>query len=170
MFGLFGVDYAGLRNAWTTPGAIEAANADGLVATPRAAPAATPEIYDQWAQGIKVAPADFGARNSPRAIYDRYINVHRRDFAWLRDPPSLIEAPERSTLLIAQMRGPGAGANTWTLVVAANGAELTKRHARPRRAGQLERGRGPRGGLQAARRRRQPHRRAGQLFHRRPSP
>ena len=87
LFGLFGVDYAGLRNAWTTPGAIEAANADGLVATPRAAPAATPEIYDQWAQGIKVAPADFGARNSPRAIYDRYINVHRRDFAWLRDPP-----------------------------------------------------------------------------------
>jgi hypothetical protein len=29
-------------------------------------------------------------------------------------------------MLVAQTRGPGAGGNTWTLVIAANAAELTK--------------------------------------------
>ena len=84
------------------------------------------DLFDQWALGQHGAPVDFGPRTSPRALYDRYINVHRSDFAWLRDPPAAVKAPEGATLLMAQMRAPSGGDSTWTLVVDANGPQLTR--------------------------------------------
>ena len=62
-------------------------------------------------------------RLTMRAIYDRYINIHRGDFAMLRPPERPIEAPENSTILLAQARGQ-EGSDTWTLVIGATQASL----------------------------------------------
>jgi len=103
--------------------ATEAATEPGL--GPRAGGAAA-DLFDQWAQGQHGTPVDFGPRTSPRALYDRYINVHRSDFAWLRDPPGAVKAPEGATLMLAQARAPVGGDATWTLVVGANGPQLAR--------------------------------------------
>jgi len=121
----FSLDLQNLRRAWARPGAIEAANAALATAT---APGfeASADLYDQWAEGDQSAHADFVRANSLRAIYDRFVNVHRSDFAWLRPPPTNISAPDRSTMMIVQARSPNGGSDTWTLVVSANGDELTR--------------------------------------------
>jgi hypothetical protein len=119
----FGVDYQQLKASWSGP------NADALIVAPGGAPSAqlkgSAEVYDQWAEGGHVTPADFSPRRSLRALYDRYVNVHLDDFALLRDAERPIEAPQRATILLAQTRDP-SGAGAWTLVVAPNAATLAR--------------------------------------------
>ena len=121
----FSLDLQNLRRAWARPGVIEAANA-AQAATVTPGFEASANLYDQWAEGAQSAHSDFTQRTTWRAIYDRFVNVHRSDFAWLRAPASNISAPDRSTMMITQARSPGGGSDTWTLVVAANGEELTR--------------------------------------------
>jgi hypothetical protein len=121
----FSLDLQNLRRAWARPGAIEAANA-ALAATAPTAFDASADLYDKWAEGGETAHANFARSTSLREIYDRFINVHRSDFAWLRSPPSSISAPDRSTMMIVQARSPNGGSDTWMLVVSANGDELTR--------------------------------------------
>jgi hypothetical protein len=122
----FSLNLQNMRRAWARPGAIDAANA-ALAAT-ATAPGfeANADLYDKWAEGGQSAHANFGQTTSLRALYDRFINVHRSDFAWLRSPPSDISAPDRSTMMIVQARSPNGGSDTWTLVVSANSDELTR--------------------------------------------
>jgi hypothetical protein len=126
MFDEFGVDYHVLRESWSRP-----ALADAVVPAPTksvesAFGGSEGDIYDQWAKNARPAPTHFGTEFSATALYDRYINVHRSDFALLRAPAEIIKIPDSSTLLIAQTRGPGTGSDTWTLVVAANSKTLTR--------------------------------------------
>jgi hypothetical protein len=124
MFDEFGVDYHTLREAWTRPMAPEGRPEKPA---PGAAPRArTGDVYDQWATNGREAPAHFGTEFSFRALYDRYINVHREDFAFFRSPAETIRIPEDSTLLIAQAHSPREGLDTWTLVAAANATALTR--------------------------------------------
>jgi len=121
----FTLDLQNLRRAWARPGAIEAANA-ALAATTAPGFEASADLYDQWDEGERSAHSDFGQATSLRAVYDKFINVHRSDFSWLRSPPSNISAPDRSTMLIVQARSPNGGSETWMLVVSANEDELTR--------------------------------------------
>ena len=123
LIGEFGLDREALKKQWSGP------DSDSLLAEPggralKNGPGAA-QVYDQWAQGGHTAPADFSPRVTLRALYDRYINVHFDDFAALRDDDRPIQAPERSTLLLAQTRDP-QGAGAWTLIVAANTATLAR--------------------------------------------
>jgi hypothetical protein len=119
-----GVDYESLRKTWSRPNA-----GDFALAEPGgSAPSLTldsREVFDQWAQGSHAAPENFSPRFTLRAIYDRYINIHRDDFALLRQPDQPIEAPEHSTILLAQAQGPG-GFAAWTLVAGASRAMLAR--------------------------------------------
>ena len=114
-----GVDLPALKKLWWRPNAAE-------VGAGAAAPQlGSGDVYDQWAQGAHAAPEDFSQRLSLRALYDRYINIHREDFAILREPDHPIEAPEKSTVLLAQARGL-KGADTWTFVIGATQASLAR--------------------------------------------
>jgi hypothetical protein len=119
------LDLQSLRRAWARPGAIEAANA-ALAATTTPGFEASANLYDQWADGGQNQHSDLAQRTSLRATYDRFVNLHRPDFAWFRVPPSDISAPDHSTMLIVQARSPSGGSDTWTLVAAANGDELKR--------------------------------------------
>jgi hypothetical protein len=121
----FSLDLQNLRRAWARPGAIDAANA-ALAATAAPGFEVSADLYDKWAEGAQSVHSDFGQTSSLRAIYDRFVNVHRSDFAWLRPPPSSISAPDRSTMMIVQARSPNGGSDTWMLVVSANSDELTR--------------------------------------------
>ena len=128
MFERFMVDYRALKEAWARPNPGEGPAAEAPTPAAAAVAAGSPnDVYDQWAEGVKAEPITFGARESVRALYDRYINVHRGDFALLRDPDGKIEVPDRATLLVTQAHGPiTSSPDTWTLVVAANAASLTR--------------------------------------------
>ena len=121
----FELDAQILRRAWGGPRAIESANA---AATKTTATATAPgvDLHDQWAEGLETTTVDFGPRSSARAIYDRFINIHRNDLGWLRTPAATLDIPEHSTLLLAQTRSPGADPGAWTLLLAANGDELAR--------------------------------------------
>jgi hypothetical protein len=119
-----GVDYQALRKTWSRPNAgnLDRAEPGG------AAPAATLEsnqVFDQWAQGAHAEPENFSPRLTLRALYDRYINIHRGDFALLRDPDRPVEAPERATLLLTQAQAP-SHSGAWTLVMGADRATLAR--------------------------------------------
>lgn len=124
-FDAFRVDYRALKEAWARP---EPNIAE--VANPAAQAVADssngPNLFDQWAEGVKAEPEHFGARASARALYDRYINVHRGDFALLRDPASKIETPEKTSILVAQAHAPSSGPYTWTIVVGASEQALLR--------------------------------------------
>ena len=116
-----GVDLASLKKLWWRPNATEAG-----VEPSRLQPVqGSGDVFDQWAQGAHAAPEEFAPRVSMRAIYDRYINIHRGDFASLRPPAKPIEAPENSTILLAQARGL-KGADAWTFVIGATQASLAR--------------------------------------------
>jgi len=128
----FSLDPQALRRAWGRPGAIEAANAS-VTKTMKAKPGTKAEdavanasLYDRWAEGMASTPSDFKPGAAVRSIYDRFINIHRDDLAWLRDPPRMIDVPDRSTMIIAQARAPFGGTGVWTLLVAANAEELSR--------------------------------------------
>jgi hypothetical protein len=114
-----GVDLASLKKLWWRPNATDAS-----VEPSRLQPVmGSGDVFDQWAQGAHAAPEEFAPRVSMRAIYDRYINIHRNDFAMLRPPARPIEAPENSTILLAQARGL-KGSDAWTFVIGATQASL----------------------------------------------
>jgi len=114
-----GVDLASLKKLWWRPNATEAG-----VEPSRLQPVmGSGDVFDQWAQGAHATAEEFTPRVTMRAIYDRYINIHRGDFAMLRPPERPIEAPENSTILLAQARGQ-KGSDTWTLVIGATQASL----------------------------------------------
>jgi hypothetical protein len=83
------------------------------------------EVFDQWAQGAHASTETLTPHVSVRAIYDRYINIHQEDFAILRAPDRPIEAPENSTILLAQARGE-KGSDTWTFVIGATQPALQR--------------------------------------------
>jgi hypothetical protein len=119
-----GVDYQSLRKTWSRPNAGDLSLEEPGGSAPSAA-LDPGQVYDQWAQGSHAAPEDFSPRLTLRALYDRYINIHRRNFALLRAAERPIEAPERSTILIAQARNP-QGFGAWTLVAGASRATLAR--------------------------------------------
>ena len=125
VFDVFGIDYRALKETWTRaePNVSEV---PGVSANSASDAAGSPAVFDQWAEGVKAEPEKFGSQASLRAIYDRYFNVHRGDFALLRDPPAKIEAPEKSSLLLAQAHAPIRGPFTWTLVVGASEQALAR--------------------------------------------
>jgi hypothetical protein len=126
LFERFGVDYSVLKDIWFRPDPIDPTSEDGARGGPSASDVADADLYDQWAGGVRGEHARFDARNSLRAIYDRYINVHRNDFAFFRDPDAKVDMPAKATLMIGQKQGPAGGSDTWTLIVAANASELTR--------------------------------------------
>jgi hypothetical protein len=126
LFERFGVDYSVLKDVWLRPDPVDANAEEGPRGGAGAPEIADEDLYDQWAGGVHGEHAIFGARNSLRAIYDRYINVHRNDFAFFRDPDAKVDMPAKATLMIGQKHGPAGGADTWTLIVAANASELTR--------------------------------------------
>jgi len=89
----FGVDYRALKESWSRP---SAANALATEPGGKAADTSvdTGQVFDQWADGAHATAENFSPRVTLGAIYDRYINIHRSDFALLRDP-ELIEAMGR---------------------------------------------------------------------------
>ncbi len=120
----FGVDYLALRKSWSRPNAGD----QSLVEPGGTAPAPSldsSQVFDQWAEGGHATPENFSPRVTLRGLYDRYINIHRGDFALLRDPERIIEAPEHATILLAQAHGP-SGFDTWTLVVGADQPTLAR--------------------------------------------
>ena len=120
----FGVDYVSLKKSWSRVNAGDFSGPEpGGTAAPQSVDSG--QVFDQWAQGGHAAPEDFSPRLTLRALYDRYINIHRGDFALLRDPERPIEAPERATILLAQAHGP-QGFDTWTLVVGASPGSLAR--------------------------------------------
>ena len=114
-----GVDLASLKKLWWRPNATDA----GVEPSHLQPVLGSGDVFDQWAQGAHAAPEEFAPHVSVRAIYDRYINIHMQDFAILRPPAKPIEAPENSTILLAQARGQ-RGSDTWTLVIGATQASL----------------------------------------------
>ena len=116
-----GVDLPALKKLWWRPNATEVG---GEATSPQLA-LGSGDVFDQWAQGAHAATEEFAPRLNVRAIYDRYINIHREDFAILREPDHLIEAPENSTILLAQARGQ-KGSDTWTFVIGATQASLAR--------------------------------------------
>ena len=116
-----GVDLPSLKKLWWRPNATDAA----AEAAAHQANLGSGEVYDQWAQGAHAATEEFAPHLSVLAIYDKYINIHRADFAILREPDRPIEAPESSTVLLAQARGQ-KGADTWTFVIGATKASLAR--------------------------------------------
>lgn len=110
----FGVDAPALKAAWSRRPSLEtpAAKAHGAANSQEIG-----DAFDAWAERVRDVRADFGPRASLRAIYDRYINVHRADFAWLRDTSAKIKPPEKARLLLVQARAP-KGSDVWTLVTA----------------------------------------------------
>ncbi len=117
-----GVDLPSLKKLWWRPNATDA----GADATARQAIlGSSGEVYDQWAQGAHAVAEEFAPHLSVLALYDRYINIHREDFAILREPDRPIEAPENSTVLLAQARGQ-KGSDTWTFVIGATKASLAR--------------------------------------------
>ena len=121
----FGVDYRALKESWSRP---SAANALATEPGGKAADTSvdTGQVFDQWADGAHATAENFSPRVTLGAIYDRYINIHRSDFALLRDPERKIVAPERATLILAQAQGPRAGFDTWTLVIGPDEATLAR--------------------------------------------
>lgn len=114
-----GVDLASLKKLWWRPNA-----ADPGAEPSRLQPLlGSGDVFDQWAQGAHTSAVEFAPRVTVSAIYDRYINIHRSDFAMLRPPERPVEAPENSTILLAQARGQH-GAGTWTFVIGATQASL----------------------------------------------
>lgn len=124
LFAHLGVDYEALRKIWSRPNAGETALAEPGAAAPGRSLDST-QVFDQWAEGGHAAPEDFSPRLTLRALYDRYINIHRSDFALLREPDEPIEAPERATVLLSQA-APPHGLGAWTLVLGANRATLAR--------------------------------------------
>jgi hypothetical protein len=116
-----GIDLPSLKKLWWRPNATDT----GAEAAAHQAIMGSGEVYDQWAQGAHAVAEDFAPHLSMLAIYDRYINVHREDFAILREPDRPIEAPESSTVLLAQARGQ-KGSDTWTFVIGATKASLAR--------------------------------------------
>ncbi len=119
-----GVDYEALRKIWARPNVVETALAEPGAAPPGQSLDST-QVYDQWAEGGHAAPEDFAPRLTLRALYDRYIDIHRDDFALLRAPDDPIEAPERATVLLSQAPPPH-GLGAWTLVLGASRASLAR--------------------------------------------
>ncbi len=120
-----GVDYRALKEAWSRPNAGEYSGLENGPTAPVAkVELDTLHLYDQWADGARKGPASLSTQITIRALYDRYINVHRSDFATLREHDGRIETPEHATLLLAQAHGPAGGNQTWTMLVAANTAIL----------------------------------------------
>jgi hypothetical protein len=119
-----GVDYEALRKIWARSNVGEAGLAEPGASPPGQSLDST-QVYDQWAEGGHAAPEDFAPRLTVRALYDRYIDIHRDDFALLRAPDEPIEAPERATLLLSQA-APLHGLGAWTLVLGANRASLAR--------------------------------------------
>jgi hypothetical protein len=121
----FGVDYRALKESWSRPSA-----ANALASEPGGKAAAgsvdSGQVFDQWADGAHATTEDFSPRVTIGAIYDRYINIHRSDFALLRDPDRKIVAPERATLVLAQAQGPKGGFDTWTLIIGPDEATLAR--------------------------------------------
>jgi hypothetical protein len=120
-----GVDYRALKESWSRPNPGESSVLENSQSAP-VAKLDTTQVYDEWADGARKGPDEFSNKVSFRALYDRYINVHRDDFALFREPEGRIEPPERATLLVAQARGPAGGSETWTMLVAANKATLAR--------------------------------------------
>jgi len=121
----FGVDYRALKESWSRPSAVNAlATEPGGKAA--AASVDSGQVFDEWADGAHATAENFSPRVTLSAIYDRYINIHRSDFALLRDPERKIVAPERATLILAQAQGPKGGFDTWTLVVGPDEATLAR--------------------------------------------
>ena len=124
-----GVDYQSLRKTWARQNGGETTYGEGSLAEPGAtAPGlslSSNQVFDQWAEGSHAAPENFSPRLTLGAVYDRYINIHSADFAALRRPDRPIEAPERSTILLAQARAE-TGFDTWTLVAGASRALLAR--------------------------------------------
>ena len=120
----FGVDYVSLKKSWSR---VNAGDFTGVEPGGTAAPQSVDsgQVFDQWAQGGHATPENFSPRLTVRALYDRYINIHRGDFALLREPDLPIQAPERASILLAQAHGP-RGFDTWTLVVGASPASLAR--------------------------------------------
>jgi hypothetical protein len=116
-----GIDLPSLKKLWWRPNATDT----GAEAAAHQAIMGSGEVYDQWAQGAHAVAEDFAPHLSMLAIYDRYINVHREDFAILRELDRPIEAPESSTVLLAQARGQ-KGSDTWTFVIGATKASLAR--------------------------------------------
>jgi hypothetical protein len=119
-----GVDYEALRKIWSRPNAGDVALAEPGAVAPGQSLDST-QVFDQWADGGHAAPEDFSPRLTLRALYDRYINIHRGDFALLREPDEPIETPERATVLLTQAP-PAHGLGAWTLVLGANRATLAR--------------------------------------------
>lgn len=119
-----GVDYQALRKTWSRQNAGDTALAEPGGSAPGQSLSSN-QVFDQWAEGSHAAPENFSPRLTLGAIYDRYINIHGGDFALLRPPDRPIEAPERSTILLAQAHGP-TGFDTWTLVAGASRAMLAR--------------------------------------------
>ena len=117
----FHIDYRALKESLSRPSLGEPHTGEAGAATLDSL-----QVYDQWAEGAHATPGDFSPRVTLRAIYDRYINIHRGDFALLRAPEPKIEAPERATLVLAQAQGPRGGFDTWTLVVGADPTTLAR--------------------------------------------
>lgn len=116
-----GIDLPSLKKLWWRPSAPDG----GAEAAAHQSIMGSGEVYDQWAQGAHAVAEEFAPRLSVRAIYDKYINIHREDFAILREPDHPIEAPENSTVLLAQARGL-KGSDTWTFVIGATKASLAR--------------------------------------------
>jgi len=119
-----GVDYEALRKTWSRPNVGEIGFAEPGASPPGQSLDST-QVFDQWAEGGHAAPEDFAPRLTLRAFYDRYIDIHRDDFALLREPDQPIEAPERATVLLSQA-APPHGLGAWTLVLGANRATLAR--------------------------------------------
>jgi hypothetical protein len=119
-----GVDYEALRKVWARPNVGETSLVEPGAAPPGQSLDST-QVYDQWAEGGHAAPEDFAPRLTLRALYDRYIDIHRDDFALLRAPDEPVEAPERATVLLSQA-APPHGLGAWTLVLGANRASLAR--------------------------------------------
>jgi hypothetical protein len=116
-----GVDLASLKKLWWRPNATETG-----VEPSRLQPlVGSGDVFDQWAQGAHASTEALTPHVSVRAIYDRYINIHQEDFAILRAPDRPIEAPENSTILLAQARG-AKGSDTWTFVIGATQPALQR--------------------------------------------
>ena len=118
----FGIDAAALKTAWARRASLETPAATAHAASK---PAEIGDAFDEWAQRVRDVRSDFGPRASLRAIYDRYINVHRADFAWLRDTTVKLRPSEKARLLLSQARAP-KGSGVWTLVTAPNADGLQR--------------------------------------------
>jgi cellulose synthase operon protein B len=114
----FEIDLKAMREAWARPPADKDSDA-------AKASNGGDENFEQWANEAQpVHPAlDWPARL--HAIYDRYINVHFRDFAALRKGDALFSPPPAATLLLAQAAAP-AGGGAWTIMLAPDDDALVR--------------------------------------------